>query len=218
PLAFIAWVLPGMDRYWKLWKDNFIKMLLMFPMIMALLAAGRIFASITAGNSGVMEIQFSVAHLGPLPVPYVASVTSFADLIIIIAAFFAPYFLLPQTYKWGGAAMGSIAKGVQKGVERGSKPAKDYLTWRQGISPWKMARAQRRALSEQRVKDKFAERLADDGTKGTLKYLRGRTARGRLYGLSSRKANQDIVAKAVRSARAQQAQEATKDVQGYFEA
>jgi hypothetical protein len=81
-----------------------------------------------------------------------------------------------------------------------------------------MARAQRRALSEQRVKDKFAERLADDGTKGTLKYLRGRTARGRLYGLSSRKANQDIVAKAVRSARAQQAQEATKDVQGYFEA
>lgn len=178
PLALVAWILPGTERYWKLWSDNFTKLLLMFPMIMGLIAAGRIFASITAGNTASMFSHplFGIAHLGNLPVPYVASVTGFVDLAIIVVAYFGPYFLLPQTYKWGGAAMGAAARGVQKGVERAGKPAKDYLDWRKGLTPWKQARGARRAKQELRAKTDFYGGLSATG-------LQGRIRRARLGGI-----------------------------------
>jgi hypothetical protein len=194
PLAFIAWVLPGTDRYWKLWKDNFTKLLLMFPMIMGLIAAGKIFASITAGSTALLfSPHLAVTHLGPLPVLYISSVTGFANLLIIIAAYFAPYFLLPQTYKWGGTAMGAIAKGVQKGVEKGAEPAKEYLKWRQGLSPWKQSRAIRRAETERRAHHQYYENLTRDDTRGGIN-------RARLYGVSSANVNRAIVRRATQHA------------------
>lgn len=172
PIALIAWILPGTQKYWKLWSDNFSKILLMFPMIVALIAAGRIFAYITAGSPP----HLAVAHLGPLTVPYFGSVTSFIDLAIIIVAYFGPYFLIPQTYKWGGTAMGAIGKGVKSGMEKGAKPAKDYLDWRKGLSPWKQARAARRAKQELGAKTEFYGGLSAEG-------LRGRVRRARLGGI-----------------------------------
>jgi hypothetical protein len=202
PLALVAWVTPGLDKYWTLWRTQFTKLLLMFPMIMGLLAAGRIFASITAGDSATMfRPLLGFAHLGPVPVPYVASVTSFADILIIIAAYFGPYFFLPQTYRWGGTAMGAIGKGVSQAVEKGANPAKDYLKWRQGLSPWKQSRAIRRAESERRIKHGYYERMAapidDTSLRGVIRGTRGRFTRGRLYGLG---ANEQIVQRATQHA------------------
>src|SRR5581483_11536672 len=30
PVALIAWIMPGTEKYWDLWKNNFSKLLLMF--------------------------------------------------------------------------------------------------------------------------------------------------------------------------------------------
>ncbi|HET7529226.1 MAG TPA: hypothetical protein VFJ84_03300, partial [Candidatus Saccharimonadales bacterium] len=30
PIAFVAWVMPGMDKYWTMWRTQFTKLLLMF--------------------------------------------------------------------------------------------------------------------------------------------------------------------------------------------
>jgi hypothetical protein len=149
PLAFIAWVIPGTETYWKMWKDNLVKLLLMFPMIMAMLSAGRILAYITAnaGNAGLMApLRPAIIHVGPLPVPYVASVTGFADLAIIIGAFFAPYFLIPKTYSWGGSLMRQAGGYLEKGTERFSKKPQEYL--QKNEEGW---REERRRRSQERV-------------------------------------------------------------------
>ncbi len=90
PLAFLAYVLPGTDKYWKMWKDNFVRLLIFFPLVMAMIYGGRIFAW-TAGNLGTP---------GPL------------DAIMVIVGFFGPYFLLPKSFKWGGTMLASVSKGI----------------------------------------------------------------------------------------------------------
>lgn len=208
PLALVAWILPGTDNYWKLWKDNFTKILMMFPMIMALIAAGRIFAYITAGSpSGSIFIpHLAVAHLGPISIPYFASATSFIDLAIILVAYFGPYFFLPKTYKWGGAAMGAIGKGVQAGVEKGAKPAKDYLDWRKGLSPWKQARAARRAEQERRIHHGFYEGLSSEGAFG-------RVRRARLGGVGMRGAERGLRGRIVQQAESELEKSRREEIQ-----
>lgn len=117
PLALLAWILPGTQRYWKLWSDNFIKILAMFPLIMALIASGRIFAYVAGTqDNGAGGRLFS--------------------LTIIMVGFFGPLFLLPKTFKWGGAlmAMGAgFANSVgQRGLKTLEEPVKAYGQRKQG--------------------------------------------------------------------------------------
>lgn len=179
PVALILWILPGTEKYWKMWQDNFTKLLLMFPIIMGLIAAGRIFAYITAGSpastTSLVKPHLAFVHFGQLSIPYIASVTKFVDLVIVLLAYFGPYFLLPKAFQWGGAMMNLAGKGVQAGLERTARPAKEYLQWRQGLSPWRQARAARRAEVERRTKLGFYEGLGSTG-------LRGRYRRARLGG------------------------------------
>lgn len=177
PVALILWILPGTERYWKMWSTNFTKLLLMFPLIMALIAGGRIFAFITAGapasaKSTMIAPQLAIAHFGPLPVPYFASVSSFVDLAIIILAYFGPYFLLPKAFSWGGQLMELSNKNVKAGLDKLAFPATDYFKWRQGLSPWKQARAARRAEVERRTKAGFYEGLASEGPMGNIRRAR----------------------------------------------
>lgn len=89
PLAILAWIFPNNDRLWKLWWGTFSKLLLMYPMIMALIAAGKIFAYIIpiqrGGGSGL-----------------------FTNAAIIIA-YISPYFFIPATFKFAGGAFANIA-------------------------------------------------------------------------------------------------------------
>lgn len=109
PAAFLAYVLPGTDKYWKLWKDNFIKCLLLFPMVMAMIYGGRIFAYVSSG---------------------LGSPGAF-DLIAVMAGFFGPYFFLPKTFKWGGSALSSASRlinesgALKKTREFGTKELKE---------------------------------------------------------------------------------------------
>ena len=120
PLAIIAWVLPGTERYWKLWFDNLLKTLAMFPLIVALIAAGRIFAYVagpqTSGSGG-----FAANMLA---------------LLFVLVGFIGPLFILPRTYKWGGSimtaaggAIASVGTRVNKGAEQ---PIKGFGERQQG--------------------------------------------------------------------------------------
>lgn len=100
PVAFILWILPGTQKYWKFWQDNFTKVLLMFPLIMAMIAAGQIFAYIGASSgSGGGILSFVMVMLG----------------------FFVPFWFLPKTFKWGGQVFSAAANGAlgaTKGIRR----------------------------------------------------------------------------------------------------
>lgn len=82
PIAFVAWIFPGTQKLWKMWSDNFTKLMLMFPMIVALIASGRIFASLIGKGdfSGLTET-------------------------IQVVAYMVPYAVIPFTFKFAGGMM-----------------------------------------------------------------------------------------------------------------
>ncbi len=87
PVAIISWILPNTQKAWKFWKDNFSAVLLAFPIIVAFITAGRVFAIITENSGGSAGIFKS---------------------IIIFIAYFGPYFALPMAFRLAGGAIASI--------------------------------------------------------------------------------------------------------------
>lgn len=110
PVALIAWMMPndGLRRYWKLWWDNFIKALIMFPLIIAIIAGGRIFAKIGSGQGG-----------------------DFVGFFIVLVGFFGPLFILPKTFKWGGTVMTMAGNAMTKAQTATLKKPKEFLGERQ---------------------------------------------------------------------------------------
>lgn len=94
PLALVAWILPGTEKYFKLWWESFSKLLLLYPMILGVVAAGRIFAwtaaQKTAGGGGI------------------AAATTISDVLIIIVGCFGPFFLIPKLFTLAGSAFANI--------------------------------------------------------------------------------------------------------------
>ena len=124
PLALLAWVLPGTERYWKLWRENFIKVLFMFPIIVAIISAGRVFAYVVGSQNNQSNLL---------------------SLVFILVGFFGPLFILPRTFKWGGTAMNLAGNGIMKASSRVSERPKKFMDARQeGYS------AERRLQSQER--------------------------------------------------------------------
>lgn len=90
PVALVAWILPNTEKVWKLWWESFSKLLFMYPLILFLIAGGKIAAYLVATSEGINtgNAGFRVA--------------------IILIAFFAPYFLVPATFKVAGSAFANI--------------------------------------------------------------------------------------------------------------
>lgn len=100
PLALVAWILPNTEKVWKIWWESFSKILLMYPLILLLIAGGRITAHIVSGTRGIDTGN-----------------GSFKTALIIIA-FIGPYFLIPATFKVAGSAFANIT-GIMNDRSRG---------------------------------------------------------------------------------------------------
>jgi hypothetical protein len=137
PLALAIWILPGQgpQRLWKMWLDNFTKVLMMFPLIVAIIAAGRIFAYVSgATNNG-----------------------SFINFWLVIAGYFLPLAILPKAYKWGGTAMsaaGNSLGNMQRSIQSATKqPLKNWARekttdkWANNYNPLKKTLGSRRLSS-----------------------------------------------------------------------
>lgn len=93
PLAFAAWVLPGTEKYFSMWLKVFIRVVLMYPMIIFILAAAQLAGYAVKNGS---EIENLLAALLP-----------------IIA-----FFMIPMTFKWAGGAMSMAAGGFNRLTSR----------------------------------------------------------------------------------------------------
>jgi hypothetical protein len=107
PIALAAWVLPGTENLFKRWYGNFIKLILMYPIIILLLSMGNVLGHSVNGTAS--GLQAFLAALFPL------------------VAFLA----IPATFKMSGDLMGFAtgailgrASGARKSI-RGSQFAKD---------------------------------------------------------------------------------------------
>ncbi len=118
PLALAFWILPGTSKYWKLWYETFTKLLIMFPLIIAMIAAGRIFAKIST-SSTLTDVDVGMFALWPGAV-FGEVDASFGILktLFIFVGFFAPFFLISKTFALGGQALGALAN-VANGASQG---------------------------------------------------------------------------------------------------
>lgn len=103
PIAIVAYILPNTQNVYKIWWDSFAKALLMFPIIAAFIAAGRVFAVVSGVNGG--------GALGQL---------------MGFAAYFMPYFLLPLTFRFAGGALRNIGGFVNDRSRGGFDRLRNY--------------------------------------------------------------------------------------------
>jgi hypothetical protein len=107
PIAIVAYILPvqSSQRVYKFWWDNFIKLLLMFPIIVSFITIGHIFSALASQNSG-------------------AAIDHAIDQLMAVFFYFGPYFALPLTFRLSG----SIMSGVGNFVNSQAAPARGALS------------------------------------------------------------------------------------------
>jgi len=99
PLALVAWILPNTEKFWKLWWESFSKLLIVYPLILATIAIGRVFAYITA----------EVRPGGGASNPFTA--VGFDNIIgvcFIFIGFFGPFFFIPKLFSIAGGAFATV--------------------------------------------------------------------------------------------------------------
>jgi len=92
PFAILAWILPGTNKIWSSWWQLFSKLLFMYPLITLLFAGGAIASKITmiSGDQNTF------------------------NLIASVIVYFAPFFLIPSTFKFAGSTMAAVSGGIGK--------------------------------------------------------------------------------------------------------
>jgi hypothetical protein len=117
PIAIACFILPNTQKVWKLWHDSFTKALLMFPIIAGFIAIGRVFAAVNSHGAGSV------------------------NQIIAFTAYFAPYFLIPFTFRLAGGAVATIgglvndrSRGAFDRLKkfRGAKTAENFHNMKEG--------------------------------------------------------------------------------------
>lgn len=171
PLAILAWIFPGKDKLWKAWWGSFSKLLVMFPLIMIVIAAGRIFAFIIMppGEPGQGALQGAI--LQPL---------------MALAAYILPYAAIPFTFKVAGGIFGTLT-GMVNDKEKGffdrqrekRKAKRERFGREQAINPDS-------ALGKSRF-GKFANKAGSWGVAPltNARYQVGKTAQSRGIGFLS---------------------------------
>ena len=96
PLAFVAYVLPSTQKYFEKWKDLFLTMLLMFPIISLVIGAAQLAGYAIIANAGNSMIQ----------------------VIIGLAVQVAPLAITPFIIRLSGNILGKIA-GIVNNPSRG---------------------------------------------------------------------------------------------------
>ncbi|GAC1369614.1 MAG: hypothetical protein NVSMB39_1640 [Candidatus Saccharimonadales bacterium] len=104
PFALLAWVLPNTSKWFKAWYENLFKLVMMYPIVMLLFEAGKIFSA-TAGAA--------------VPANNAANAVTAAWVVptLQIAGLILPLFAVPFAFKFAGKglAMGSNAVGKVTG-------------------------------------------------------------------------------------------------------
>ncbi len=98
PLAILLWVLPNTEKYFNMWRETLIKLLLMFPIIALLFAVANLISIVLApAGAAASDSQKLLASLAPI----------------------LAFFMVPATFKFAGSAMMAGSSFVGKHAGRG---------------------------------------------------------------------------------------------------
>lgn len=93
PLAFAAMVLPNTEQYFATWQKTFVRLVLMYPIIVAIL-------SIAANVGGLIPVAAQSTNGASSLVAQSVTVT-LIKMLVFVACFIA----VTQTFKWAGGLM-----------------------------------------------------------------------------------------------------------------
>ncbi|MCE7936388.1 hypothetical protein DYH10_01150 [Candidatus Saccharibacteria bacterium CPR2] len=117
PVALALWAIPSADRFARMWSSLFMKVLMMYPLIVAFLTMGKIL--------GASKLQAVSDSTGAGASPVSSDNTKGAlDAIVAVVLFFGPAFLIPFTFKFAGGAIATIGGFASKmggGLSAGAK-------------------------------------------------------------------------------------------------
>lgn len=110
PIAFVLYVLPGTEKFFKQWGDLFIRTLAVYPIIAAIFAMCNGMAAIllntAAGQGGASMIpasQVFAQQSGPIGT---------LQILTAIMVLYMPLVLIPFSFKLAGGAIGAIANAA----------------------------------------------------------------------------------------------------------
>jgi hypothetical protein len=168
PLAIVAWILPSTSKFFDKWWDLFSKLLLMYPLVIGLLAVGKVAAYIMSSGG-----TSSVSSGGSILTQF-AAVESSVLFIMIIIAYFGPFFFIPSMFKIAGGAFAKAISTMDNLGKKGAKAATDKGPLKNiGESYTK------------RKKDKAVGLATQDVGKNPIKYMRRAKARNTIGTLGS---------------------------------
>lgn len=119
PIAIVAWVLPNTSSLFKRWKDNLVKVIMVYPIIALLLAAGIVVQK-SSGGVGATGVTQIIGGLAPIIV----------------------FFMMPKAFKWGGQAMGIAGNTITKHGNAMSSKAANSQTAKDMKATYRGKRAQ----------------------------------------------------------------------------
>lgn len=142
PLAFIAFLLPNTEQWFKKWYKMFLALLMVYPIIALLYGGGQLTAKIitnvantTSGADGQMKFWLSIAAIGVAAIPLIMT----------------PYFLKTAMNGMGtiGAKLSGFASKANSRVKSSVNTSSRYGEAKQGIkNRFALGRANRRVNSK----------------------------------------------------------------------
>jgi hypothetical protein len=112
PIAFVAGLLPNTQKYLNQWATAFIKLLAMYPILMAMFAAGKIAATV-------------LQKVGPVGS---GNAPDLAVTIMSFMAFVLPLVLVPFAFKFAGSGLHKLYGAMQNGVQNARRQATNTAT------------------------------------------------------------------------------------------
>lgn len=164
PIAFVAWLLPNTEKWFKKWWEMFFSMLMLFPIISVLFGAGALAARILGTGDFGDETTTKLAALGASVLPLIATIP-----------------LLQSALKTTGALGAKLSGMSQKANSRLASSVKAKGKERYDNSSFAKGRALRKQGREEYRNRKFAEAVSGEGT-GPLGRLRRLSATGGAIG------------------------------------
>lgn len=104
PLAFAAMVLPGTQKYFKMWGEESIKVLLTFPIVTGMLAGSIVISRILSNVLGAQQLQAGGTYANPGEIGIREIMVGLIPIIALLA--------IPKTLKWGGKLSTAVGGAI----------------------------------------------------------------------------------------------------------
>lgn len=206
PIAFVLYLLPNTERYFRKWLSMLWQLLMVFPVVALLFGSGQLASAIIlssgagANSSQEGKTYYSGKEAQCVQLPKYSTTdnngnatgatsggasigtcgtNSTSVMLGLIAAGIAvaPLFAVVSVLKGALAAAGAIGGKISGAVEQGTKKAGDWGTKNTAIG---RGMAARQAIKQNYKDQKFAEKMSGSGRKGRYTRIASRGISGNL--------------------------------------